>query len=165
MNKTFNLLFFIEKSKIEANGAAPIYLRITIGGKPKEIASKRYIQPEKWDNKLQKVSVSSDETKSLNLYLKSLEQQVYDAHHSIKKDKIIATVSSLKSKLQGTEQSARILVPIFQEHIDKVETIVGQEFVPGTLERYKTSLKHTIEFVQWKYILSNINIKDIDHVL
>ena len=76
MNKTFNLLFFIKKSKIKANGTAPIYLRITIDGKPKEIASKRYIQPEKWDNKLQKVSGSSDETKSLNLYLKTLEQQV-----------------------------------------------------------------------------------------
>ncbi len=46
MNKTFNLLFFIKKSKIKANGTAPIYLRITIDGKPKEIASKRYIQPK-----------------------------------------------------------------------------------------------------------------------
>ncbi len=163
MNKTFNLLFFVKKSKIKANGTAPIYLRITIDGKPKEIASKRYIQPEKWDNKLQKVSGSSDEVKSLNLYLKTLEQQVYDAHHSIMKDKTTATASSLKSKLQGIEQRARMLVPIFQEHNDKVETLVGQEFAPGTLERYKTSLKHTIEFLQWKYSVSDIDIKDIDH--
>ncbi|WP_395064991.1 site-specific integrase [Flavobacterium sp.] len=163
MNKTFNLLFFIKKSKIKANGTAPIYLRITIDGKPKEIASKRYIQPDKWDNKLQKVSGSSDEVKSLNLYLKTLEQQVYDAHHTIMKDKTTATASGLKSKLQGTEQRARMLVPIFQEHNDKVETLVGQEFAPGTLERYKTSLKHTIEFIQWKYSVSDIDIKDIDH--
>lgn len=72
MNKTFNLLFFINKSKIKANGTATIYLRITIDGKPKETASKRYIQPCKWDNKLQKVSGSSDEVKSLNLYFKTL---------------------------------------------------------------------------------------------
>ena len=163
MNKTFNLLFFVKKSKIKANGTAPIYLRITIDGKPKEIASKRYIQPDKWDNKLQKVSGSSDDVKSLNLYLKTLEQQVYDAHHTLMKDKTIATASSLKTKLQGTEQRARMLVPIFQEHNDKVETLVGQEFAPGTLERYKTSLKHTIEFIQWKYSVSDIDIKDIDH--
>jgi site-specific recombinase XerD len=163
MNKTFNLLFFVKKSKIKANGTAPIYLRITIDGKPKEIASKRYIQPDKWDSKLQKVSGSSDEVKSLNLYLKTLEQQVYDAHHTLMKDKTIATASSLKTKLQGTEQRARMLVPIFQEHNDKVETLVGQEFAPGTLERYKTSLKHTIEFIQWKYSVSDIDIKDIDH--
>jgi site-specific recombinase XerD len=163
MNKTFNLLFFVKKSKIKANGTAPIYLRITIDGKPKEIASKRYIQPDKWDNKLQKVSGSSDDVKSLNLYLKTLEQQVYDAHHTLMKDKTIATASSLKTKLQGTEQRARMLAPIFQEHNDKIETLVGQEFAPGTLERYKTSLKHTIEFIQWKYSVSDIDIKDIDH--
>jgi site-specific recombinase XerD len=163
MNKTFNLLFFIKKSKIKANGTAPIYLRITIDGKPKEIASKRYIQPDRWDNKLQKVSGSSDEVKSLNMYLKTLEQQVYDAHHTLMKDKTIATASSLKTKLQGTEQRARMLVPIFKEHNDKIETLVGQEFAPGTLERYKTSLKHTIEFIQWKYSVSDIDIKDIDH--
>jgi site-specific recombinase XerD len=163
MNKTFNLLFFVKKSKIKANGTAPIYIRITIDGKPKEIASKRYIQPDKWDNKLQKVSGSSEEVKSLNMYLKTLEQQVYDAHHTLMKDKTIATASSLKTKLQGTEQRARMLVSIFQEHNDKVETLVGQEFAPGTLERYKTSLKHTIEFIQWKYSVSDIDIKDIDH--
>jgi site-specific recombinase XerD len=163
MNKTFNLLFFIKKSKIKANGTAPIYLRITIDGAPKEIASKRYIQPDKWDNKLQKASGVSDEVKSLNRYLKTLEQEVYDAHYNMMKDKTTATASILKAKLQGTEQRARMLVPIFQDHNNKVETLVGQEFAPGTLERYKTSLKHTIEFLRWKYSVSDIDIKEIDH--
>jgi site-specific recombinase XerD len=163
MNKTFNLLFFIKKSKIKANGTAPLYLRITIDGIRKDIASKRYIEPNKWDNKLQKVAGQSEEVKSLNRYLKTLEQEVYDAHHNMMKDKTTATASILKAKLQGTDQRARMLVPIFQDHNNKVETLVGQEFAPGTLERYKTSLKHTIEFLQWKYSVSDIDIKDIDH--
>lgn len=163
MNKTFNLLFFIKKSKIKANGTAPIYLRITIDGVPREISSKRYIQPDKWDNKLQKVIGTSLEVKSLNAYLKTLEQQVYDAHHSVMKDKMAATASMLKAKLQGTEQRARMLIPIFKDHNNKVEALVGQEFAPGTLERYKTSLKHTEEFIQWKYNTSDIDIKEIDH--
>jgi len=163
MNKTFNLLFFIKKSKIKANGTAPIYLRITIDGKPKEIASKRCIQPEKWDNKLQKVSGSSEEAKSLNLYLKTLEQQVYDAHYHILKDKNQATSSTLKAKLQGTDKKQRMLIPIFQDHNNKIKELVGKEYAPGTLERYKTSLSHTIEFLQWKYKVSDIEITKIDH--
>jgi len=163
MNKTFNLLFFIKKSKIKANGTAPIYLRITIDGIPKEISSKRNVLPERWDNKLQKVSGSSEEVKSINAYLKTLEQEVYDAHHQVMKDKKIATSTILKAKLQGTEQRARMLVPIFQDHNNKIEILVGQEYAPGTLERYKTSLKHTIEFLQWKYSIADIDIKDIDH--
>ncbi|MFD0762828.1 site-specific integrase [Lutibacter aestuarii] len=163
MTKTFNLLFLIKKSKTKADGTAPIYLRITINGKPKEIASKRYVEPEKWDSKLQKVIGKSEEVKSLNTYLKTLEQQVYDAHHEIMKDKIVTTSAVLKSKLQGVDNNPRMLIQIFQDHNNKIEKLVGKEYAPGTLERYKTSLKHTIAFLEWKYQISDIDISKINH--
>ena len=164
MNKTFNLLFFIKKNKIRTNGTAPIYLRITIDGKAAEIAAKRYIDPKKWDNKAHKAVGNSQEAKILNAYLKTLEQQVYDFHYLMLKEEDFVTAESLKSKLLGTDVSTRMLIPIFQEHNDKVEALVGKDFAPGTLERYKTSLKHTQEFLNWKYKVSDIDITKIDHV-
>jgi len=153
MNKTFNLLFFIKKNKIRTNGTAPIYLRITIDGKAADIAAKRYIDPKKWDNKAQKAVGNSQEAKTLNSYLKTLEQKVYDFHYLMLKEENFVTAESLKSKLLGTDI----------EHNDKVEALVGQDFAPGTLERYKTSLKHTQEFINWKYKVSDIDITQIDH--
>lgn len=164
MNKTFNLLFFVKKNKIRTNGTAPIYLRITIDGKAAEIAAKRYIDPKKWDNKSQKAVGNSQEAKTLNSYLKTLEQKVYDFHYLMLKEEDFVTAESLKSKLLGTDVTTRMLIPIFQEHNDKVEALVGQDFAPGTLERYKTSLKHTQEFLNWKYKVSDIDITKIDHV-
>jgi len=163
MNKTFNLLFFIKKNKIRTNGTAPIYLRITIDGKAADIAAKRYIDPQKWDVKAHKALGNSQEAKTLNLYLKTLEQQVYDSHYQMLKEEDFVTSESLKSKLLGTDVSTRMLIPIFQDHNDKVEALVGQDFAPGTLERYKTSLKHTQEFLIWKYKTSDIDITKIDH--
>ena len=164
MNKTFNLLFFVKKNKIRTNGTAPIYLRITIDGKAAEIAAKRYIDPKKWDNKAHKAVGNSQEAKILNAYLKTLEQQVYDFHYLMLKEEDFVTAESLKSKLLGTDVTTRMLIPIFQEHNDKVEALVGKDFAPGTLERYKTSLKHTQEFLNWKYKVSDIDITKIDHV-
>ena len=163
MNKTFNLLFFIKKNKIKTNGTAPIYLRITVDGKAAEIAAKRYIDPKKWDNKSQKAVGNSQEAKTLNSYLKTLEQQVYDFHYLMLKEEDFITAESLKSKLLGTDVTTRMLIPIFQDHNDKVEALIGQDFAPGTLERYKTSLKHTQEFLNWKYKISDIDITKIDH--
>ena len=163
MNKTFNLLFFVKKSKIKANGTAPIYLRITIDGIPKEISSKRNVLPAKWDSKQQKVIGNTEEVKAINAYLKTLEQEVYEAHHMMMKDKKIATSTALKSKLFGIETRARMIIPIFQDHNNKIKSLVGQEYASGTLERYETSLKHTKEFLQWKYSLSDFNINEIDH--
>lgn len=163
MNKTFNLLFFIKKNKIRTNGTAPIYLRITIDGKMADITAKRYIDPKKWDNKAHKALGNSIEAKTLNLYLKTLEQQVYDCHYLMMKEEDFVTSEGLKSKLLGTDITTRMLIPIFQDHNDKVEALVGQDFAPGTLERYKTSLKHTKEFLNWKYKTSDIDITKIDH--
>ncbi|MCL1666634.1 site-specific integrase [Elizabethkingia ursingii] len=163
MNKTFNLLFFIKKNKIRTNGTAPIYLRITIDGKAADIAAKRYIEPQKWDGKTHKALGNSQEARTLNVYLKTLEQQVYDSHYVMLKEDNNVTAVGLKSKLLGTDIEQRMLIPIFQEHNDKVEALVGQDFAPGTLERYKTSLKHTQEFINWKYKTSDIDIKAIDH--
>ena len=44
MNKTFGLLFYLKKSKVDAQGKCPIYLRITIDGKRTEISTKRTIE-------------------------------------------------------------------------------------------------------------------------
>jgi site-specific recombinase XerD len=163
MNKTFNLLFFVKKSKIKANGTAPIYLRITIDGIPKEISSKRNVLSAKWDSKLQKVIGNTEEVKAINAYLKPLEQEVYEAHHMMMKDKKIATSTTLKSKLFGIEARTRMIIPICQDHNNKIKSLVGQEYAPGTLERYETSLKHTKEFLQWKFGVSDFDIMEIDY--
>ena len=63
----------------------------------------------------------------------------------------------------GLSETKRMLVPIFQDHNNKIKELVGKEYAPGTLERYTTSLKHTIEFMQWKYNISDIDITKIDH--
>ena len=45
-----------------------------------------------------------------------------------------------------------------------MEALLGVEFAPGTLERYKTSLTHTVDFLKWKYNTSDIDIRKIDNV-
>ncbi|QRE63634.1 phage integrase SAM-like domain-containing protein, partial [Flavobacterium psychrophilum] len=77
--------------------------------------------------------------------------------------KIPVTTETLKSKILGVDERQRMLIPIFQDHNNKIKELVGKEYAPGTLERYKTSLSHTIEFLQWKYKVSDIEINKIDH--
>jgi site-specific recombinase XerD len=163
MNKTFSLLFYVKKSKILANGTAPIYLRITIDGKPKEITTKRHVEPDKWNSATQKVNGNSEEVKALNSYLKTLEQEVFETQHFLLKDKASVTTESLKNKLQGIDERPLFLVPIFKDHNRKSKELVGREYAAATLQRYETTLKHIQQFLGWKYKVSDINIKNIDH--
>ena len=163
MNRTFNLLFFVKKAKTLTNGTAPIYLRITIDGKQTEIAVKRYILPAKWNNANQNASGNSEEARTLNAYLKTFENQVYEAEHFLIKDKEPITTESLKNKILGVEEKAHMLIPIFQEHNNQIKTLLGSEFAKGTLTRYTTALKHTVDFLKWKYNVTDIDIHKVDH--
>lgn len=69
----------------------------------------------------------------LNVYLKTLEQQVYDSHYQMLKEEDFVTSEGLKSKLLGTDVSTRMLIPIFQDDNDKVEALVGQDFAPRNI--------------------------------
>jgi hypothetical protein len=73
------------------------------------------------------------------------------------------TFEVLKNRLLGTQERQRTLIPIFKDHNNKIKELVGKEYAPGTLERYNTSLKHTTEFLEWKYKISDIEISKIDH--
>jgi len=165
MNKTFGLLFYVKKTKMIANGTAPVYLRITIDGERADISSKRYINPDKWNASGQKLGGSGDEVRALNSYLKTLEHQVYEAHRNMIEKKLPLTAAGLKNILlkKDEPEKDKMLVPIFEEHNRQVKALIGREYAQGTLDRYQTSLKHTVEFIQWKYKVNDINIRGIDH--
>lgn len=163
MKTKVSILFYAKKSKAAANGLVPIYTRITINGKRIELSTNRFVEISKWSTEAGKMKGSSEEARSINNHLDLLKSQIRDAEMELIHKKIPVTTETLKSKILGVDERARMLVPIFQDHNNKIKELVGKEYAPGTLERYTTSLKHTIEFMHWKYNVSDIDITKIDH--
>ena len=163
MKTKVSILFYAKKAKAAANGLVPIYTRITINGKRIELSTNRFVEISKWSTEAGKMKGSSEEARSINNHLDLLKSQIRDAEMELIHKKIALTTETIKSKLLGVDERARMLVPIFQDHNNKIKELVGKEYAPGTLERYTTSLKHTIEFMQWKYNISDIDITKIDH--
>lgn len=163
MKTKVSILFYAKKAKAAANGLVPIYTRITINGKRIELSTNRFVEISKWSTEAGKMKGSSEEARSINNHLDLLKSQIRDAEMELIHKKSALTTETIKSKLLGVDERARMLVPIFQDHNNKIKELVGKEYAPGTLERYTTSLKHTIEFMQWKYNVSDIDITKIDH--
>jgi len=163
MKTKVSILFYAKKAKAAANGLVPIYARITINGKRIELSTNRFVEISKWSTEAGKIKGTSEEARSINNHLDLLKSQIRDAEMELIHKKIVVTTETIKSKLLGVDERARMLVPIFQDHNNKIKELVGKEYAPGTLERYTTSLKHTIEFMQWKYNISDIDITKIDH--
>lgn len=163
MKTKVSILFYTKRAKAAANGLVPIYTRITINGKRFEQSTNRFVEISKWSTEGNKMKGTSEEARLINNHLDLLKNQIRDAEMELIHKKTPVTIETIKSKLLGIDERARMLVPIFQDHNNKIKELIGKEYAPGTLERYTTSLKHTIEFMQWKYNVSDIDIIKIDH--
>ncbi len=163
MKTKVSILFYVKRAKINAKGLVPIYTRITVNGQRIELSSNRSVEIAKWSAEGGKMKGNSEEARSINNHLNMLRVQIIDMQMEFIHKKIPITAESLKSKILGVDERVRMLIPIFQDHNNKIKELVGKEYAPGTLERYKTSLSHTIEFLQWKYKVSDIELNKIDH--
>ena len=163
MKTKVSILFYAKKAKAATNGLVPIYTRITIGGKRIELSTNRFVETSKWSTDAGKMKGATEEARLINNHLELLKNQIRDAEMELVYNKLPITTETLKSKLFGLDERVRMLVPIFQDHNNKIKELVGKEYAPGTLERYKTSLSHTIDFLKWKYNCSDIDINRIDH--
>ncbi|WP_342648562.1 site-specific integrase [Mucilaginibacter sp. CSA2-8R] len=163
MRTNFSLLFYLKKPKNYVTGPVPVYLRITVEGKRSELTAARSVEPTQWNAKAGRVSGTKEASRSLNNYLDQLRAMVLAAHQQLTEQRITITADRLRDKLTGKAEVTRTLLTQFAEHNRRVEALVGADFAAGTLERYKTSFKHTEDFIKWKYNVSDVDIRDVDH--
>jgi hypothetical protein len=158
MNKKLGLLFFLKRSKMNANGLVPIYLRITIAGVRTDISSKRFINPAKWNNQSQKVTGYTEEVRSINSSLKAMEIKVYKAYGEMVDRNLFITSASLKSFMvdEGVTPTLpeKTILGVFRTHNLEMKSLIGNGFAAGTIQRYETSYSHTAD---------DLSLSQIDH--
>jgi site-specific recombinase XerD len=163
MKTKITLHFYAKSTKPNAAGQLPIYVRLTVDGKRMEFSTKKFIDSSKWSPEMSKMKGSTEDARSLNEYLNLVKSKIFDIQMELIHQNEILTIEVFKNKLLGIQERGRMLLPIFVEHNRKMEELVGIEYAPGTLERYKTSLSHTKDFLLWKYKVSDIEISKIDY--
>lgn len=163
MKAKITLHIYAKTTKANAAGQLPIYIRLTVDGQRFEFSTKRFIEKSKWSPELSKMKGSSEEARTLNSYLDLMKSKVFDVQMELIHKNEELSLENFKSRILGTHQRERMLIPIYQNHNDKIEELIGNGYAYGTLERFKISLKHVEEFIFWKYSLSDISINKIDY--
>ena len=163
MKTKISVLFYLRKSKVNALGRMPIFYRITINGQRFDTSTGHYVEEHKWSAETGKIKGNSEEARSINSQLELIKATVYETEKKLYMREEDITFETFKNEYQGKKEKKRFLIPIFQDHNNKIKALLGKEYAPGTLERYETSLRHTEEFLMWKYNLKDIDILQIDH--
>ena len=163
MNKTLGILFYVKRAKIDDNGKAPIYVRITVNGMRSELSIKRSIELDRWIPSAGKVKGTNEEARSINSYIDSVRIKIYEHQKKLMDNNKTITSEAIKNSMLGIEEKQRTIVAIFQYHNKQVKALVGKEFAAGTLERYETVLKLLQLFLEFHYKVKDMPITQINH--
>lgn len=163
MSLSLSLLFFIKKSKANSSGKTTIFLRITLDGRRCEFSVHRKVHLDYWNSRTQLVMGNSAEAQEINRHLGVLKNKIYSIQQNFERENTNYSASDLRDVLIGHDKTQKMLLEIFQDHNDKVESLVGKDFAAGTAERYRTSKKHVADFIKQKYKKNDIPVQDVDH--
>jgi integrase len=163
IEKSFSFLFYLKSSQNSKGTKNCIYARITVDCQRTEISTRIILKTEKWNSAIGRVVGKSEKVRQINSYLDSFQMKILEARkYLLDRDKEI-TAKSIKNVLLGITDDRKLILEIFQKHNQEMEALVGKEFAPGTLERYKTSYDHTKAFIKWKYNAEDIELKKLDY--
>ncbi|WP_282055708.1 site-specific integrase [Maribacter luteus] len=163
MQTTFSVLFYPRGNDVDKNGNSTIYLRITVNGKRSEFSIRRKVLLTKWNSEAGKVRGTTANVRELNRYMDSIKVKVHKIHETLSDNKQLISSEIIKNIYLGKNIKHKMLLEIFQAHNDKIERLMGKEFAPGTVERYKTAKKHVDDYIKLEYGVTDIPVKDVDH--
>src|SRR5690606_7739655 len=123
MSLSLSLLFYIKKSKADAAGKTNIYLRITLDGRRSEFSIHRKIHVDWWNSKTQLALGNSVEAQEIKRHLSVIKNKVYSIQQNFERNNKSYSATDLRDVLFGKDKTQKMLLEIFQEHNDKVESL------------------------------------------
>lgn len=150
MRSTFSILYYINRSKIKADGTTAIMCRITIDGKKSVFATGHYCNPDDWKAK-------TGEVKDLrtNNMLNDLRARIETTYENLLRDAGMVTSEMLKNEITCVATIPTTLLKAGEEERKRLR--IRAEVINST-SSYRQS-KSTQAYLH-EYLLS-LNMRDI----
>ncbi len=161
---TFNVLFFIKRTKLLKNGEAPIGMRITINGQSIEIMLKRSVKASEWNQTKERTKASTHSGRELNDHLEATRAKIWQIERDMEAAGDVINPKTVKDRFLGTDNKRvhRTLIEVYQEHNDKCKALIGVDYTASTVEKFGTSLKCIKEYLLHQYSREDMYLKEID---
>lgn len=147
---TFNVVFFCKKTKISKKGKAPIYARITTSGQTTEIYTQCQIEPERWNQRLERSLYKGEVDQQINSIVASYRANILAAYDLLLKENKTPDCFSIKQRLSNASGSRMFLVE-FSKYCDKRQQEVGTRITQVTCNKYHRLLRYMTEYTKQQY--------------
>ena len=163
LEKSFGLFYYLKQAKNQKEQRWYVYLRITVDGGRREVSIKRQWIPGLWNSKKGRATEINEEAIELNRYLDTISHKVHQIQRNLVDDSKPVTAENIKNILTGRGEKKHFILEAFQDHNRQMKALIGKEFAPATLTRYKTACTHLSNYIKWKYQKNDFEIRDLNY--
>lgn len=162
MHSKFAILFFLRNRGKSENNLATIYARITVNSQRSEFSTQHKAN-SKWNSQLGKMTGSSAEAHMVNRHLDDVRTKIYEIHDRLLRDEKPISAQIIKDIYLGKNQEQKMLLDLFKEHNERMESLIGKGYSSGTLQRYNAARTHVENYIHFLYKRKDIPLREIDY--
>lgn len=164
MRSSLKILFYLRKNYLNKESKTGVMIRLTINGEMSQFSAKLDVEPALWDAKHGRVEGKTAYANRLNATLDNIKAGLINHHNEIEKFDAIVTAKKVRGAFLGIETRKRTLLDLFNKHNEDVKNLIGINKTAATLQKYQVTYKRLENFLKYKYNLSDISLKEINHM-
>jgi len=134
-------------------------MRIVVNKSRSEVALKRQVHADDWNEAKGLARPKNDNLKQLNSHLEQLRGMMAGYYHELQLQKKVITAEVLKNLFSGVKDSEHTLNTIVEYHNTTMKNVLAA----GTMKNYYTTAHYLKEFVQHQYRRSDIYLSELDY--
>lgn len=163
-SQKFNVLFYLNKQRVK-DGAAPLYIRLYVNSSRAIIPTPFKIPVRDWVNKSQKIKNSSKNAVLINAFLDEAKSKLNKLFVLAVANNEVLNAKELKARFQGKKEATpkfKTIMDAFNYHNKKMEEMVKiGKITRKTLLRYQSTQKKVVVFMNRKYKVDDMPLKDM----
>ena len=111
-----------------------------------------------------KVIGHSSDSKQHNAQLEEIKASLHSIYHELQRKDNYVTAEKVKNEFLGISENHETLLSLFQKHNEDVKKLIGVSKSAGTYQKHEVTRRHLQKFMQLKYQITDISLKEIKHL-
>jgi integrase/recombinase XerD len=161
--KKVTILLVISGVKTNSKGLCPIYCRITLNKERKQFSTGLFVNPNYWENKIQKVSSQETNHKFINNQIEQIQLKINNIVLVLQIQDGDFTLENIYNLIKGVEiKKEEHILSYYKKYLSKIKKLVGLEIKESTYNKFVYVCSHLEVFLKWKYKKTDYPLKELN---
>lgn len=157
------ILFVISANKTNQKGLCPLNCRITLNKQRKQFTTGLFVNPNYWENKLQKVNTQDPNYKFINAQIEHIQIKINHIALVFQLQGEDCTLDNIYNKYIGVEiKKKEYVLSYYKQYLSKIKKLVGLEIKDNTYNKFVYVGNHLEAFLKWKYKKADYPLEELN---